>query len=28
VITRYLREGKKFETDIEKVHENLKRQKQ
>jgi hypothetical protein len=24
VVTRYLREGKRFETDIKKVHENLK----
>jgi hypothetical protein len=28
VITRYLREGKRFEADIQKVHENLKKQKQ
>ena len=28
VITRYLREGKRFEADIERVHENLKKQKQ
>jgi REP element-mobilizing transposase RayT len=28
VITRYLREEKRFETEVEKVHENLKRQKQ
>ncbi len=28
VIIRYLRDGKRFETDIERVHENLKKQKQ
>ncbi len=28
VITRYLRDGKRFETEIEEVHENLKNQKQ
>jgi hypothetical protein len=28
VVTRYLREAKRFESDIKKAHENLKKQKQ
>jgi len=28
VVTRYLREAKRFETDLKKVHENLEKQKQ